>query len=197
MWNKLKNLFAGKESPSSPSPDDFSLGENSNSLEDPCIKFVKGFQSFGGNFVYCENKEEMHHALQNIVGLEKIDSFICFDPLLSKDLESLNIPFCQKISPLVRFNFITCESLIVKDGSILISSDQTSGFKASELPTHYVVLAKPSQLIDSLSDALTLIKRNKQNQLPTNITTLIGSDKYAMSSSQLKRTLYLLLLEED
>ena len=98
-----------------------------------------------------------------------------------------------------KFLFATCENLIAEDGSILFSSNQIKQRKPNELPTNIVILATTSQIVESTSDGLRMIKKKYEKDYPTNITTIkyfekVKEEDFLHYGSSAKN-LYLLLLE--
>ena len=89
---------------------------------------------------------------------------------------------------------------MAKNGSILLSSNQIKEKKLSELPFNFVVFATTSQLVDTISEGLRIIKTRNPNQIPTNITTIqdfeTDKEKDFMSYGSSTKNLYLLLLED-
>lgn len=199
MWTKLKSIFSAKEPREESNKKGVftkSLPKKENNTDDPAIAFVKGFKNYGGHFIYCENKQEANLALQQILELENIDGLLCTEPEHQQNLTELNIPFTSSLNQLSTFSYMGCESLITNDGSILISSLQTNKHKLNQLPKGFIVVANPCQLVDTIGDALSIIRRAKKNNLPSNITSLRAVDSYAISEKQSNRTVYLLLIED-
>ena len=98
------------------------------------------------------------------------------------------------------FLFATCENLIAEEGSILFSSSQIKQNKPNELPTNIIIYATTSQIVESTSDGLRMIKNKYLKNYPTNITTIkyfekVKEDDFLHYGSSAKN-LYLLLLED-
>ena len=69
--------------------------------------------------------------------------------------------------------FITsCEFLVAKDGSILVSAHQIKSYKVKDIPRNIIVLAKTSQLSETVSKGLEGIRIKYSNNLPSNITSI-------------------------
>ena len=98
--------------------------------------------------------------------------------------------------------FTTCEHLVAHNGSILVCSNQIKEKKLDELPSNLIVFATTSQLVDSISEALKVIKERYQKNIPNNITTLKhfqateeNKDDF-LSYGSASKNVYLLLLED-
>ena len=48
----------------------------------------------------------------------------------------------------------SCEFLVAKDGSILVSANQIKSYKVKDIPSNIIVLAKTSQLSETVSKGL-------------------------------------------
>ena len=72
--------------------------------------------------------------------------------------------------------------------------------KLNELPTNIVVFATTSQLVETISEGLRLIKSKSDKFIPSNITTIqdfeSDEEKDFMSYGSSTKNLYLLLLED-
>jgi hypothetical protein len=195
----FKKLF-GSINPASDqdknSVDDKSSIEDDASLEE---QFIFNFKKNGGKFLYCENEMEVKDHFENI--LAENDWFeseaLCYEPKLFGMLEENKIQHSSK-SPL--FLFANCENLIADEGSVLLSSKQIKQLKPNELPENIVIVATTSQIIESKSDGLSVIKKKYIKEYPTNITTIkyfkkaVNEDFTHYGSTA--KNLYLLLLED-
>ncbi|WP_443633949.1 LUD domain-containing protein [Candidatus Marifrigoribacter sp. Uisw_064] len=163
-------------------------------------KFTYNFNKNGGKFLYCENNKEIMEAFDNILiendWYEK-DSY-CFNKSLIQKFDGFNLNFDK--SPTASFFLSTCESLVADNGAILLSSNQIKEKKLDELPSNFVIFATTSQLVDSISEGLRIIKNQSSKHLPSNITTIqdfeTEKEKDFMSYGSITKNLYLLLLED-
>lgn len=179
-------------------------GDHSPNLKIPVDeKFTIYFKKNGGKFIYCENFSEISRALHNIISENDWQQryFYALDQRLKERFVSENIQFTDMRSESEVF-FTTCEHLIAHNGSILVCSNQIKGKKLSELPSNLIVFATTSQLVDSISQALQLIKENYGKNIPDNITTLkhfqptTENKNDFLSYGSSSKNVYLLLLED-
>lgn len=164
-------------------------------------KFTINFKGNGGKFLYCENTNEVHSYLNQIIkenNWQKKNGFI-FDITLIKKLKNTGINTTNKISEASYF-VTTCENLIANDGSLLISSNQIAEKKLIELPDNFIVFATTSQITDNIGEGLRGIKAKNKNKIPTNITTIKNfktvDEKDFLNYGSSSKNLYLLLLED-
>lgn len=163
-------------------------------------RFMLNFKKNGGKFIYCENLDEVKEQFENI--LEENDWFesqvMCFEPKLHSLLDENKLEYTQAKNPI--FLFASCENLIADEGSVFLSSNQLKQNKPNQLPANIVILATTSQIIESTSDGLRLIKRKYEKDYPTNITTIKYFDKAKeedfLQYGSTPKNLYLLLLED-
>ena len=163
-------------------------------------RFTNNFRKNGGKFLYCLNAQEINEAFDNILlendWYEK--EVFCINKMLSKKFDGYNLNFTKKTT--ANFFLTTCESLISKNGSILLSSNQIKEKKLDELPTNIVIFATTSQFVENISEGLRIIKNRGGNFIPSNITAIqdfeTEKEKDFMSYGSSTKNLYLLLLED-
>ncbi|WP_297516791.1 lactate utilization protein B/C [Flavobacterium sp.] len=163
-------------------------------------QFTFNFKKNGGKFIYCENLAEVKEQFENI--LEENDWFekevLCFESKLFSLLEENRLPHQTVSQP--SFFFASCENLIADEGSVLFSSNQIKQKKPNELPDNIVILATTSQILESKSDGLRMIKKKYDKEYPTNITTIKYFEKAQeedfLTYGSCHKNLYLLLLED-
>lgn len=162
--------------------------------------FTFNFKKNGGKFIYCENLNEVKEQFENI--LEENDWFesevLCNEPKLFNLLDENKLTYTNLSQP--KFLFASCENLIADEGSVLFSSNQIKHKKPNELPDNIVILATTSQILESKSDGLRVIKKKYDKDYPTNITTIKYFEKVQdedfLTYGSCAKNLYLLLLED-
>ena len=162
--------------------------------------FTFNFKKNGGKFIYCENLSEVKEQFENI--LEENDWFesevLCYESKLFNLLDENKLEY--KNAALPKFFFSSCENLIADEGSVLLSSNQIKQKKPNELPDNMVVLATTSQILETKSDGLRVIKKKYDKDYPTNITAIKYFEKVQdedfLTYGSSAKNLYLLLLED-
>tara|TARA_X000000950_G_scaffold233509_1_gene283053 strand:+ start:2372 stop:2989 length:618 start_codon:yes stop_codon:yes gene_type:complete len=167
-------------------------------------KFTLNFISNGGKYLYAIDSDECEQYFNEILKENNWEekSMLCF----KKDFTKNFIPNNK-----IKFNksnlnsnlFITdCEFLVAKDGSILVSAKQIQSYKSNDLPNNIIVMAKTSQLSETLSKGLEGIRIKYSNNLPSNITSIKnfnkneGDDLNFLTYGSSAKNLYLILLED-
>ena len=167
-------------------------------------RFTKNFSENGGKFLYASTREECNDFFQKILDENNWNkkTILCFKKNLINDFFD-DINFETNKTNLNSNLLITgCEFLVAKDGSILVSAHQIKSYKIKDIPVNIIVLAKTSQLSETVSKGLEGIRIKYSNNLPSNITSIKNFNceeneklnflTYGTSS----KNLYLILLED-
>jgi L-lactate utilization protein LutC len=195
----FKKIFKStSETTSNESEDETSLFPVESDLSVDEV-FTKNFKANGGKFIYCENLNELSDQFLNI--LEENDWFekevTCFDPKIMHLLNDNRLEYKNVKNP--TFSFITCESLIADEGSVLLTSNQIKQFKPQDLTTDIIVFATANQILENKTEGLRAIKNKYTKQIPNNITTIKffkkPSENDFLTYGSVQKNLYLLLLE--
>ena len=198
----FKKIFGSKSNKS-----EEELKPNERSKYIPEIKlpvdemFTTNFKANGGKFLYCENLDEVFETLSNIIKENNWEAKngLFFDKQLKAKFKKANITVSESINDSTFF-ITTCENLIANDGSLLISSNQIAEKKLIDLPSNFIVFATTSQMVETISEGLRLIKSKSTKRIPTNITTIkhfkSSDEKDFLSYGCSCKNLYLLLLED-
>jgi L-lactate utilization protein LutC len=134
--------------------------------------------------------------------LEENDWFeceaLCYEPKLFSLLDENKLTHEKPTNP--KFLLASCENLIADEGSVLFSSNQIKQNKPNDLPINIVILATTSQILETKSDGLRVIKKKYDKDYPTNITTIKyfekAKDEDFLQYGSTAKNLYLLLLED-
>jgi len=163
--------------------------------------FVQNFIQKGGKFLYCTHQEDVNQNLLNIINENHWEKIVCINDDLKKVLTIIDTENTTEINNEYPF-FTNCEHLISEDGSILFSSEQVREKKIINLPEHFIVFAKTSQLVRNKSESMMGLKKNYQKGYPTNISSIksyiperVDEDFLSYGNNNAK-SLYLLLLED-
>ena len=197
----FRKIFGtGNDASDEESQSEFNNVPSSFSLLPVDEKFTYNFKKNGGKFLYCENLNEVKDQFLNI--LEENDWFeceaLCYEPKLFSMLDENKLNYDKPANP--KFLFASCENLIADEGSVLFSSNQIKQNKPHDLPSNIIILATTSQIVESKSDGLRVIKQKYVKDYPTNITTIKyfekAKDEDFLQQGSTAKNLYLLLLED-
>ena len=139
--------------------------------------FAKNFTSFGGRFIFIDEKNSTNEIFQKIIEEnEWSDDNVCsIDSNISKNL---NIRLIRKIdNENVKALVTECEFLLSNTGRILICNNQIKSNRIEDLPPVVIVLAKSNQFVSDVSEGMTKLKRKYKTNFPSNITTINVKNK--------------------
>jgi len=143
--------------------------------------FAQQFTDAGGQFVFCENEDDFCYNIQALTSEEGFGSIWANEPEVTGLLARAGVKFGQTPYDLntAQTTVTLCEYLVARTGSIVISSKQAAGRKAGVYPDNHIVLAKTSQLVLHLRDALRGMKTKYADGIPSLITFITGPSRTA------------------
>lgn len=162
--------------------------------------FVNNFINKGGKFLYCLSKTEALETLKRILLENSWKAVSCNNSFMNEFCTTAGIRTSNSLTQ--QPFFTNCEHLVADSGNIMLSSNQISEMRLTDLNSNFIVLASTSQIVKNMGEGLTGIKTNCKNKIPTNICdirnyTIQKKDDnfldYGMSNS---KNLYLILVED-
>ena len=150
------------------------------SSSEPEVEFAEHFTKLGGRFVYCINHQELASHLNNLVAQQKWTKMFCNETALRKVLtENLFDSFSE--TPLADCDaaITTCEALVARTGSMVLSAAQDSGRTASVYAPVHICIAYANQLVYDVKDALQLMKEKYGDKLPSFFSFATGPSRTA------------------
>ena len=196
--NLFKKLFSQKHASKDAVQETTLVSPDNMSLDDA---FVHNFISKGGKFLYCTHQEEVNQNLLNILNENHWENVVCLNDDLKKIITIVGVDHTNITNKDYPF-FTFCEHLLAEDGSIMFSSIQVHERKIVDLPDHFIVFAKTSQLVKNKSEGLMSIRKNYQKNFPTNISSIKSyvpervEEDFLNFGNNNAKNLYLLLLED-
>ncbi len=180
MLKKIRQALIEKTDPHFPSLEwDQSVYKPAEG-ESPEEQFALAFTRVGGHFTFCENELEAMEQLIRISEEKGWKNFYCWEKPLQHLLQQAEFPFTDTSDsfPEGMVGITSCEALVCRLGSVMISSGLGSR-RLFVAPTYHVVIARTSQLVPDLKDALLLIREKYHPQVPSMIATLTGPSRTA------------------
>lgn len=203
VLKKIRNALISKTDNPYPSLDmDSSVYKDFTDLKD--VTFAEEFTRAGGKFVYCENESDLRVKLQSIFSEKDMGTVLCFDPDLADLLDKCGIIAHKDEDKFleVKTGVTGCEFLIARFGSILVSSKQLSGRRMNVFPETHIIIAKISQIVVELKDAIVGVKKKYAGGLPSMLTVITGPSRTADIEKTLvmgahgPKELFVLLIDE-
>jgi L-lactate dehydrogenase complex protein LldG len=145
------------------------------------VTFAQELKRIQGNFIYCENDSEFAETLKVLVEDKNFDSVYCQEPELITLLQKHNVPFRASDEEFLNMKagLTSCEYLIARLGSIMVSSRQASDRRMFVYPETHIIHAYHSQLVPDLQEALAGIKQRYEKNLPSLISVISGPSRTA------------------
>ena len=146
------------------------------------IAFAEALAKVNGNFVYNNDEEEFAANLKSFIESRKIDSLHCYEPDLQQILNENKI-FCINSRDDYKeceTGITTCEFLVARLGSIMVSSRQPCGRKGFIFPSVHIVVAWRNQLVYDLKNAFSALKNKYAKQgMPSMVSFVTGPSRTA------------------
>jgi L-lactate dehydrogenase complex protein LldG len=168
-----------------PVPVPFPLSEGNDSVFQPSfqeleVEFAENFTKLLGRFSFCFDEKELVQQLNTLAASRKWEKIYCVEEVLKQSLfengfsnfYSNNIATCDA-------SITTCESLIARTGSMLISSAQQNGRTTSVYSPVHICIAYTNQLVYDIKDALQLVKEKYSGNIPSLVSLATGPSRTA------------------
>ena len=170
--------------------------------------FAANFQRIGGEFFYCETQAQFGTALRTWLAerLPEDQQFYVWEPALQELLAEAGVPFQAteaEFKAQAAVGLTSCEALVARTGSIVVAPATASGRRLSIYPDQHIVLARPSQVVAEIGDALRVVQGRYGAELPSMLSLTTGPSRTADIEKTLvlgahgPRRLTLFLLEDD
>lgn len=143
--------------------------------QDLDIVFAEQFVSLQGKFVFCLNEAELIRQLTQLIHQQNWNKLYCAEERLQSLLPfrwHADLAGCD-------VSFTTCEMLIARTGSMVLSSAIAQGRTASVYAPVHVAIAYTRQLVPDVSDALAELKKKYGTDLPSFISFASGPSRTA------------------
>ena len=166
-------------------PLPFPGSEGTSSVFNPArqdleIEFGEQFSKLLGKFVYCADIEELETQLSIIISHNKWEKIFFREDEIRK---VFNNSFLVKSSyhdlASADAAITTCEALVARTGSIIMSSAQKSGRTTSVYAEIHICIAFTDQLVYDVKDGLLLIKERYAGRMPSLVTFATGPSRTA------------------
>lgn len=150
------------------------------SKEDLAVLFAEKFSSLLGKFSFCESEADLVQQLIALADERKWEDVYCSDQNIKAALNSFGFkPFTDKPLKDADVSITICEALVARTGSIVLSSAVSSGRTTSVYAPIHICIAKASQLVYDVKDALIMLQGKYGDQLPSMISFATGPSRTA------------------
>lgn len=144
------------------------------------VEFAEQFTQLQGKFIYCINQQELAFQLSSLVKKQNWEKVFCVeDKLIAPVASQISDRIVQTHLADCDASITSCEWLVARTGTIVMSSAQTSGRTTSVYAPIHICIAFTNQLVYDLKDALQAAKDKYGNNLPSLITFATGPSRTA------------------
>lgn len=143
--------------------------------QDIVVEFAEQFTQLQGKFIFCTDEKELMEHFQKLCYQHQWTKIYCeeknWQPLVGVSLLSDDISGCDAA-------VTSCEFLIARTGSIVLSSLRQGRIPSVYAPVH-ICIAFTSQLVYEVKDGLQAMKDKYSGNLPSMITFATGPSRTA------------------
>lgn len=201
LKNIRQALLEKRENPHPDFEDSALYKDEEESLD---VTFAREFTDVKGKFFYCDGEISIIENLIALVEELGVTKIFAWEPVVQKLLGQYGFPILSTDENFesAEVGITTCEALIARNGSIMISNANAAGRRLSIYPPIHIVLAKTSQLVMDIKHGMTKIRERYPNELPSMITTITGPSRTADIEKMLvlgahgPKELYVFLVED-
>jgi len=180
--NILKKI---RKALSESTPIPFPQSEGTHSVFQPSkqdleIEFAEQFAKLQGKFIFCIDHNELVEQLNALVATQGWKKLFCREEKLRKTLSEhgFNASSTTELGE-CDAAVTTCETLVARTGTIVLSSANPSGRTVSVYAPVHICIAYTDQLVYDIRDGLAGLKEKYHQQLPSLITFATGPSRTA------------------
>ena len=145
------------------------------------ILFAKEFTNANGQFIYCSDTYDLANNFRSLVEERKWTKVHCFNKELLELFKHMQVNDISENKNLdnAEVGVTSCECLIARTGSVLVSSADSNGRQLSILPPVHIVIASTDQLCYDLKEAFETVKRKYNGTYPSMLSITTGPSRTA------------------
>lgn len=179
MLKKVRKALLEKRENPHPNLEDAPLYENYDGYLD--VLFAEQLSQIAGKFIFCEDEIHLAENLLILAEERKWRQIYCWEKPLMEMLTHFDFPFFESDTKFLdaEVGITSCEALIARNGSVLLSNANEAGRRLSIYPHCHVVIAHTSQLVLDLKDGLRMLKDKYGEDIPSMISVVTGPSRTA------------------
>ncbi len=179
MLKKIRHALLQKREHPFPNFEETPLYQDEKTPID--VLFAQQFTAVAGKFVYCEDEIQLIENLLLLAEKEKLRKMYAWEPSIQQLLDKYEFPYFRTDKDFIQTEagITTCEALIARSGSILVSNGNTAGRRLSIFPHTHIVVAHSAQLMMDIKDGLDLMRQRYGSNLPSMISFVTGPSRTA------------------
>jgi len=196
ILKKVRNALMNKPAKESIANIDFESEVFYKADDEPELIFAQNFTEAGGKFIFCEDNGVLVDNLDFVVKESGWTSGLaCEEGIIQELLGIAEVSFANKYTDETPIVVCSCESLIARTSSILVSSRQGSGKAALLNAKILVVVAFTNQLVSDMKEALNEIRKKYNGTFPNMLSVI--TNPINQNDESPAQELYVLLIESE
>jgi L-lactate dehydrogenase complex protein LldG len=186
---KTKDIIMGKvkQALSSPTNVSVALPDQDSPIyealgDDLEMAFAERFLAVKGQFFFCVDHQELIEQIEKFAAVRQVKNLFVWEKELLAQLDKSTIRFNASEEQFINceVGITTCEALVARTGSILVSSKSLSGRRLSVFPPIHIVVAYTSQIVAEIKDGFSLLKdKYSASTMPSMISLVTGPSRTA------------------
>ena len=173
VLKKVRNALMQKSAKESIANIDFESEVFYTSSDDPELIFAQNFTEAGGKFIFCEDNAVLIDNLDFVIKESGWTSGLaCEEPIIQELLRIAEVPFQEQFSVDTPIVICSCECLIARTGSIMVSTRQGTTKNALLSPKIQVVVAFTNQLVGDLKEGLNFVRQKYNGHFPNMLSVI-------------------------
>jgi L-lactate dehydrogenase complex protein LldG len=151
-----------------------------NPSEDLAVVFAQNLIAVQGNFCFCSDEQDFLLNLISLLKQKKTPEIFVWEKHLQEILNCTDVSYKNSEEDFLKaeIGITTCEALVARSGSIVVTSRQSSGRRLGVYPPVHIVVAFTSQLVIDVKTALQNLQQ-KYNIMPSMISFVTGPSRTA------------------
>jgi L-lactate dehydrogenase complex protein LldG len=148
--------------------------------DDLSVLFASEFTRLLGRFAYCSSEADLVKQVSLLLTERKWKEVYCREqPVMAMFEKAGLVQFTDKTLADCDVSITGCEALVARTGSMVLSAAMPEGRTASVYAPVHICIARTSQLVYDVKDALQLLQKKYSNDLPSLVTFATGPSRTA------------------
>jgi L-lactate dehydrogenase complex protein LldG len=203
---RIRQGLAAGPAPLPPRPDFTGPVHPPLGNSDAVVAVAESFQRVGGEFYYCESLAHLAAQVAGFRERQQVGAPYVWEPEMQALLYRAGVAFRADETDFIAqadLSLTSCEALVARTGSVLVSAATASGRRLSIYPDQHLVLARPSQVVAEIGEALQVMQSRYGATMPSMVSLTTGPSRTADIEKTLvlgahgPRRLALFLLEDE
>ncbi len=143
--------------------------------------FAEALIRENGRFVFCKDVDELTRGLHSLLSKKGIQQVFSGENFLFGLLKELNVRVAGETEELATCGAAVtgCEALVVRHGSVVLSSRQLMSRRGFITPPVHIVVATNKQLLDEPKDVFRFLQAKYGKEIPSLISFVTGPGRTA------------------